>query len=313
MRLRSWKLPRAAMAGLLALLCVAAAGAAGAEHQLFVPVAVRPFAPPNDQANYVRFAVIGDYGSADPGEGEVAELVKSWDPGFIITVGDNNYGPDKVAYIDQRVGQFYSDYIYPYRGTYESHARSNRFYPALGNHDWNADGLEAFQGYFMLPGNERYYDVTRGPVHFFILDSDEREPDGVTSDSTQGRWLHTALAGSGACWNLVVAHHSPFSSGDHGSTVGMQWPFAAWGADAVLAGHDHHYERIIRDGFPYFVNGLGGSSHYPVRTPIVGSVVQYNDEFGAMLVEATRTKISYRFVAIDGTLVDTFVQNGGCA
>lgn len=134
----------------------------------------------------------------------------------------------------------------------------------------------------------------------------------MTSDSIQARWLQSALARSASCWNLVIAHHAPYSSGDHGSTAWMQWPFRAWGADAVLAGHDHHYERVLRDGFPYFVNGLGGSSHYPVRTPIAGSVVRYNDEFGAMLVEATRTTLSYRFVAIDGTLVDRFVQRGGC-
>ena len=39
----------------------------------------------------VVFAVLGDYGSGDQNEADVAELVLSWQPDFIITLGDNNY------------------------------------------------------------------------------------------------------------------------------------------------------------------------------------------------------------------------------
>jgi tartrate-resistant acid phosphatase type 5 len=279
---------------------------------IFLPLVRYPLQPPDDRPDYVRFAVIGDYGSGSERESSVSELVKSWNPGFVVTVGDNNYGPDKAANIDVRIGQFYAEYIFPYKGNYGGGAASNRFYPALGNHDWNADGLEAHLAYFKLPGNERYYEVARGPVRFFVLDSDEREPDGVTSTSMQGRWLQAALARSTSCWNLVLAHHAPFSSGDHGSSEWMQWPFPAWGADAVLAGHDHHYERLDMAGFPYFVNGLGGASRYSVDEQLPGSQVVYNDDFGAMVVVATRTSLDYKFYAIDGTLVDHFRQTGGC-
>ena len=50
----------------------------------------------------------------------------------------------------------------------------------------------------------------------------------------------------------------------------MQWPFAAWGADAVLSGHAHAYERIERDGIVYFVNGLGGRSPLLLRSATGG-------------------------------------------
>jgi hypothetical protein len=268
--------------------------------------------PPDDRPDYVRFAVIGDYGDASENEAAVARLVRGWRPGFIITVGDNNYGDDKIESIDARIGQFYADYIFPYRGTYGAGATSNRFYPTMGNHDWNAEGRAAYLDYFTLLGNERYYNVVRGPVHLFALSSDPREPDGVTSDSIQGRWAQAALAASAACWNLVYFHHPPFSSGDHGSSEWMQWPFQALGADIVLSGHDHSYERLNIDGFAYMVNGLGGASRYDFKTPLAGSLVRYNDTYGAMLVEATRTSITYRFIAIDGTDVDTFTQQGGC-
>jgi tartrate-resistant acid phosphatase type 5 len=279
----------------------------------YLPLMLTPaIPPPDDLPDYVRFAVIGDYGNASDNEATVARLVRSWRPGFIITVGDNNYGDDKIENIDPRVGQFYAEYIFPYHGTYGPGATSNRFYPTLGNHDWNAEGRTAYHDYFTLPGNERYYDVVRGPVHLFALSSDPREPDGVTSDSIQGRWGQAALAASTNCWNLVYFHHPPFSSGDHGSSDWMQWPFKSWGADLVLAGHEHSYERLSIDGFPYIVNGLGGASRYDFKTPLAGSLVRYNDTYGAMLVEATRTTITYRFIAIDGTDVDTFTQHGGC-
>src|SRR5438128_3640524 len=63
-----------------------------------------------------RFAVIGDYGSGFTAEQKVANLVKSWNPDFVVTLGDNIYGP--ASNYDAFVGQYYHDYIYPYKGSY---------------------------------------------------------------------------------------------------------------------------------------------------------------------------------------------------
>ncbi len=219
----------------------------------------------------VRLAVIGDYGLAGVNARRVADLVKSWEPDLIITTGDNNYPDGAAETIDQNIGQYYREFIYPYGGAYGPGGVRNRFFPALGNHDWRTDGAAPYRQYFTLPGNERYYDVVWGPVHLFAIDSDPREPDGITADSPQARWLQERLAASTAPWKLVYMHHPPFSSGPHGSHPALQWPYQAWGATAVLAGHDHAYERIIRDGFPYFVNGLGGASIYPLQAPVPGS------------------------------------------
>lgn len=60
--------------------------------------------PVNSQT---KFAVIGDYGNAGPDELAVADLVKSWDPDFIITLGDNNYDVGSQATIDPNIGQYY--------------------------------------------------------------------------------------------------------------------------------------------------------------------------------------------------------------
>ncbi len=256
---------------------------------------------------FIRFAVIGDYGSAGQPERDVANLVTSWNPDFIITTGDNNYPDGAASTIDPNIGQYYHEFIFPYTGSYGAGATTDRFFPSLGNHDWNTPDAQPYLDYFNLPGNERYYDFVWGPVHFFVIDSDGNEPDGNSSTSTQAVWLHAHLAASSAPWNLVYMHHPPYSSGaTHGSTTVMQWPYQAWGADAVLAGHDHTYERILLNNFPYFVNGLGGKSIYTFGSPVPGSQVRYNGDYGAMLVEASASHITFEFVARTGTVIDTY-------
>src|SRR5712691_7539565 len=64
------------------------------------------------QTTTLRFAVIGSYGSADAHESDVANLVKSWNPDFIITTGDNNLPDGSAATIDPAIGQYYHDFIY---------------------------------------------------------------------------------------------------------------------------------------------------------------------------------------------------------
>ena len=88
----------------------------------------------------------------------------------------------------------------------------------------------------------------------------------------------------------------------------MQWPFATWGADAVLAGHDHTYERLTVDNIPYFVNGLGGRSLYPFNNPLPESELRYNADFGAMLVEVTETRLTFHFIARAGELIDYYTM-----
>ncbi len=121
--------------------------------------------------------------------------------------------------------------------------------------------------------------------------------------------LKEQLAASDAPWKLVFLHRPPFSSSEHGSTLKLQWPFQEWGANAVFAGHDHVYERIVVNGFPYFVNGMGGVANgYSFGDPVPGSEVRYNATDGALLVEATSEgiKIQYLSVLNGGKLIDSY-------
>ncbi len=271
-------------------------------YEIYQPIT----ASPGDCSADRRFAIVGDYGHDGRAEAQVATLVDSWQVDFITTVGDNNYPWGLAKSIDRNIGQYYHSYIYPYAGIYGGGADENRFFPALGNHDWRSGTIQAYLDYFTLPGNERYYDIRRGPVHLFIVDSDTREPDGRTADSAQAKWLQRRLQGNTTPWKIVLLHHAPYSSSTmHGSDIELQWPFAEWGATAVIAGHDHTYERLQAEGIPYFVNGLGGRSIYRMGAALPESAVRYNQAYGAMLATAGSHCINLSFFNTEGDLIDS--------
>ena len=264
-----------------------------------------------DLLTTAHFGVIGDFGFAGTPEADVANLVKSWNPEFILTVGDNNYDTGSAATIDANIGQYYHEFIGDYTGSYGAGSATNRFIASLGNHDWGTkSGTPAlptpYLNYFTLPGNERYFKFSAGPIDFFAIDSDPNEPDGTSSTSTQALWLQTQLAASTAAWQVVYFHHAAYSSGSHGSNATMQWPFQQWGADLILAGHDHTYERLNVNGLPYFVNGLGGKSIYTFTSALPQSRVRYGADYGAMLVDATDTTVHLQFFTRTNELIDSY-------
>ncbi|MGH1490119.1 MAG: metallophosphoesterase family protein [Acidimicrobiales bacterium] len=245
----------------------------------------------------VTFAAIGDFGADSASHTAVADMIDGWGPDLIITVGDNRYD---VPDYDPVVGKRYCDYMTgakPGPNCGGGNSDENRFFPTLGNHDYNdGGGLADYLAYFTLPGNERYYDFVRGPVHFFAVDSGR----WGTIEQSQIDWLRHGLQTSTAAWQVVYFHHAPYSSAEHGPDSDLQLDFAAWGADVVMAGHDHHYERIERDGIVYFVNGLGGKSRYGIGQVVDGSQLRYNAGYGAMLVTADAQRMTLEFRAIDG-------------
>lgn len=253
----------------------------------------------------ITFATFGDYGDG-PGATAVADLVKGSNVNYIVTVGDNCYRWEPIA---EQVGKNYSDYV-----------SAGRFIPSLGNHDYTSHcgnngegaGPVLYLAYFDLPNNELYYTMRKGPVEFFVADSNSPLPDGRCRKSIQALWFQAQLAASTAPWKIVVFHKAAFSSGEHQSFWCMQWPFEEWGADVVLNGHDHDYERVLRDDnadgrqLPYFVSGLGGQSIGEFGTTVDGSEVRYTGEYGALFATATPTTLSFEFRTIGGTVVDSY-------
>ena len=268
----------------------------------------------NVQTDSITFAVIGDYGADSPQEDSVAKMVKSWNPGFIITTGDNNYFVGSASTINAHIGKYYCVYIYnpdaPANEQCNGKAtrdKVNRFFPCPGNHDnYSIPHLKPYLDYFTLPGYEKNYDFTWGPVHFYSVNSGlSGKVDGSTSP--ESKWLKTELAKNTKPFKFVYFHHPPYSGGHHGSSKAMRWPFTAWGVDAVLCGHEHFYARVKDKTVAnpiYFICGSSGSpEHYSTDAhpldPKQFDYVSDSEHFGAMKVTATAHKVIFEYYAVE--------------
>ena len=144
-------------------------------------------------------------------------------------------------------------------------------------------------------------------MRFFVLDSTTAlaSPESM---ARQRAWLKRSLRASPARWKVVVLHHPPYSSGEvHGSTPEFQWPFGEWGADLVLSGHEHNYERISTGGTTYVVDGAGGKDLYDLSDPVAGSRARFDDGFGALFLWAGDRTLTGEFWSVGGVRVDRFV------
>ena len=281
-----------------------------------------------------RFAIIGDYGmngNNNLGLRDVAIMIREWDSkdrlDAVLTVGDNNYPDGSQSTIEANVGQHYQYFMYPYKSYVfpprylGAPDKINRFFPSTGNHDWNTGTLSNYLDFYAGIRNtngtpQYYYTKTFGYVSVFFLDSDTKQNNinGTSSTSKQAMWLKDQLSKSTSIWKLVIFHHPPYSSGSHGNTNYMQWPFHAWGADMVINGHDHDYERIVKSlnnctHFPYIVDGLGGADIREFSSiPQQGSTVRYNSDFGAILLSANSTSLTLSFINRKGVVQDRMIM-----
>ncbi|KAG2497482.1 hypothetical protein HYH03_004635 [Edaphochlamys debaryana] len=269
-----------------------------------------------------RFVILGDFGVDTAPELSVSTMIDAWDAQErlmgVLTTGDNNYYYGDNYTMEANVGKYYHQYIYPYYNFTSPPLYTgapdgvNRFFPTPGNHDWGRNTLAPYLKYFPGANNSYFYSVKLGAsVEAFLLDSCSQQNTvtrlGNSPNSTQGNWLRNALAASSAPWKLVLFHHPPWSSGDHQNNPYMDWPFFAWGAHAVINGHDHSYERLMRTvdsctALPYIVNGAGGIALRSFKTVQAGSVSRLL-EWGAQLVTANATSLRMDFYAASNRTV----------
>lgn len=268
----------------------------------------------NPKANPIQFAVIGDFGTGDDSSWRVADMVRSWEPEFVVTTGDNWYHSPDWETLDSRLCSPWHEWMteeqcggYPHKD-----GEQPLFIPSMGNHDWFSP--DPYFGVFgSLPNLGRYYDVRKGPVHFFILGSDESEYDGTTMGSQQYNWFVQAASDSDAPYKIVVFHHPAFCTVTERVNYNMRWPFHELGITAVLNGHMHGYERLMKDDLVYMVNGAGGCcpkgfDGYDVEEH--SQVIHGYDRageyvFGAQMVSVQNKLMDFSFWSVDGCLVDS--------
>lgn len=205
----------------------------------------------------IVWAHISDYGFDYPQRTDIANLVKSWNPDFIASAGDNwqSGSTNALTSLDNKTGSYYHDFIFPYIGAYGAGATEQRFLACPGNHDHTPPGggpiipatyrLPMYASYFNVPGVN--YEVVKWPVHFFLVDNTDYLVGGdATENGYTAQWLRERLAASTAPWKVVVMHYGPWASGvGHIMYTTRRWPFKAWGADILFSGHTHIYERFM--------------------------------------------------------------------
>lgn len=272
----------------------------------------------NMSADSCVFAVIGDYGLDGEDEAAVGELVKSWNPDFIITTGDNNYENGEMSTIEDNITRYYGDYIYNFDAEeqYRCNGKAfdeqiNRFFPSPGNHDtYGFSGMKPYLNFFTLPGNEKYYGFTWGDIAFFSLNST------ASFMGEQESWLKEQLANSEKKFNIVYFHHSPYSTGRHGNERKMQMDYHMMDVDLVFTGHDHIYSHIQKtdeEGLHYVIIGSSGKSLYECGVKPLDeqefSVTCADDDFGAVKGTWNGSELEIAFYTVGNPQdpVDQFV------
>ena len=300
------------------------------------PAPTPPVPAPTPPAEPVTLAAAGDI-ACRPGmpeepdrcrHGRVADLVLALAPDAVATLGDAQYlrgTPEEYAgSFDPTWGRF--------RGLIR---------PAVGNHEYEYDSVNHASaaghfGYFGVAAGDPaqgYYSYTLGAWQIFVLNTgdiawtrsdpalaDDCWPVSCASGSAQEAWLRSTLAGrpAGAC-ALAYWHHPRYSSGtpfDNPETRALYDALYDHGAELLLTGHSHNYERFapmnadgVADplrGVRQFVVGTGGNRLFATAPSIrAGSELYDNAHFGVIELSLAEAGYAWRFVDESGAVLDS--------
>ena len=279
---------RARPGNLVRALLVAAAAAAAFTGQAQGQLPNRP--------GSLKFAAIGDNGTGDRPQYEVAEQMVRSRAAFpfdlVIMLGDNMYG-------SQRPADFVRKFEQPYAALLSAGVR---FQASLGNHDRPEN---ASYPHFNMNG-ERYYSFVRNNVRFFALDT-------TNMDAKQIAWIDASLQQAKEEWKICYFHHPLYSNARrHGSSVDLRILlepiFLKHGVNVVFAGHDHVYERLKpQNGIHHFVSGAAGQLRRGNMDRSDQTAASFDQDLHFMLVEIVGSELFFQAVSRTGTIVDSGV------
>jgi acid phosphatase type 7 len=281
---------------------------------IFLAFGCAPERPPGPPSGNVIVAAGDIANCAGEGDEATAKLVTAIDGATVLTLGDNAY-PNGTA-------QNFRECYEPSWGQFKERTK-----PIPGNHEYETQGARGYFEYFGEAAGdpeEGYYSYDLGSWHIVALNSNCGEGEiRCGPGSAQTEWLKEDLAANsdeGRC-TLAYMHHPRFSSGEeHGSTPKLEPLWEALyeaGADVVLSGHEHNYERFAPQdpegradperGIREFVVGTGGKSHYPIVNPIANSEVNNDETYGVLKLTLHPHSYEWQFVPVEG---ESFTDSG---
>jgi hypothetical protein len=262
--------------------------------------------PPEEWAQVPVLVGAGDIADCGSEGDEATAALLDKTPGLVFTLGDNVY-PDGTR----------QDYASCYEPSWGRHRQRTR--PAPGNHDYHSANAAPYFEYFGTSAGEPgkgYYSYTVGTWHVVVLNSELP----VEAGSAQEQWLRADLAAHPNKCTLAYWHRPRFSSGPHGSDAAMQPLWQALheaGAEVVLSGHDHLYERFAPQtpegaadaarGLRQFVVGTGGKTPYSVATVAPNSEVRDASTHGVLKLSLEDGAYAWEFLPAQG---GTFTDKG---
>ena len=233
-------------------------------------------------------------------------------PGTVYTLGDNAYEAGTA-----------NEFANCYDPTWGRHKARTR--PAPGNHEYYTAGASGYFGYFGSAAGDPqrgYYSYDLGEWHVVVLNSNDRcRYVSCAASSAQAEWLRADLAANPARCTLAYFHHPLFTSGNYSpgfSEVRPLWEtLYSGGAEVVLNGHDHLYERFAPQspsgapdparGIREFVVGTGGAERYGIKTVHPNSQVRNTNTFGVLKLTLHASSYDWQFVPEAGK---TFTDSG---
>ncbi len=261
------------------------------------------------------------------GQGKTGAVVTGINPSYVIPLGDSQYDSGTPA-------EYAGSYNATGWGTFKGISR-----PSTGNHEYRTTGATGYYGYFGTNAGDPqkgYYswDVpvpSGGSWHMIALNSEcdvlggGSISAGCGVGSSQEAWLKADLAAHPNVCTIAYWHRPRFSSSTttpSSTTYKAFWnDLYAAGADVVLNGHAHDYERFapqtsagVADpkGLAEFVVGTGGDGFQTMGPGIANSVVRNASAFGAMKMTLHSNSYDFQFVPAAGYALSDSGTNIPC-
>ncbi len=263
---------------------------------------------------------VGGAISAGCGASRTAALIARIAPTRVLPLGDLQYGGTRTAAEFQAsYGPFPDPVAHPSWGDFKAITS-----PTIGSHEY--DGYPTADGYFAYwngsptatgPAgrpDEGFYAEDIGTWRVIHVNSQK----GYKAGGAEDLWLAGELAAHAAQCTLVTWHHPRFSSGVHGNqlrTAGLFATAYAGGADVLLSGNDHLYERFAPQdpsatadparGIAQFVVGAGGKGLYQWGKVQPNSVFRNNTTFGVLSLTLHPGGYDWAYIGVDDKTLDS--------